>query len=370
LSDYHELTLEPAPNGSRTPPRTPPPVLGGAVLGGAPTLSRLRSLGSRLSRVPGLHRLAAQVRSVAEPAGALSFRRMPGIQRPRHETLSVLSANLWHDWPRFRDLAERLEDFARLVEQTQADLLLLQEVVRTPTLHAGAWLAERLGMSFVYSRSNGHRGGIGFEEGLAVLSRYPLGQPALNQLSQGSNPFVRRMALAVPVNIPSGERSESQILACSVHLGISRNENARQLTRLQSWIAGLAGGGPALVGGDFNTHETSPQMQLVRKKSDAQATPVQPHPPVQPNRGGEGWEAHDRRSKGWLDTFRHLHPDAEGTTHTLRWPWGGTLLRHRLDYIFLQPGSPEWQVLETRHLDAPGGPHSDHRAVLTRLKMI
>jgi endonuclease/exonuclease/phosphatase family metal-dependent hydrolase len=70
-----------------------------------------------------------------------------------------------------------------------------------------------------------------------------------------------------------------------------------------------------------------------------------------------------------LDTFRHLHPKADGTTHELRWPWGGLLRRHRLDYIFLRPGARGWRVLETCHLDAANGPHSDHRAVLTRLEI-
>ena len=69
----------------------------------------------------------------------------------------------------------------------------------------------------------------------------------------------------------------------------------------------------------------------------------------------------------WLDTFRHLHPQADGTTHELRWPWGGLLRRHRLDYIFLHPGDQQWRVLEACHVDAPSGPHSDHRAVLVRL---
>jgi len=249
-----------------------------------------------------------------------------------HQSLTVLSANLWHDWPRFRRLAERLEDFARLAENARADLLLLQEVANLPSLHAGVWLAERLGFSFVYSRSNGHRQAIGFEEGLAILSRYPLGSPVLYQLSRGSNPFWRRMALGVPVHAPGGD-----LMAFSIHLGISGKQNTEQIARLQSWVTWLTGDRPALVGGDFNAHETSRQIQNARRT--------------------------------WRDTFRQLHPQAEGTTHLLRWPWGGTLLRQRLDYIFLHPGHTDWAVLETRHLDSPGGPHSDHRAVLTRLQL-
>jgi endonuclease/exonuclease/phosphatase family metal-dependent hydrolase len=68
-----------------------------------------------------------------------------------------------------------------------------------------------------------------------------------------------------------------------------------------------------------------------------------------------------------VDTFRHLHPDADGTTHELNWPWGGRLRRHRLDYIFLSSQGQAWRAIEARHLVTPTEPHSDHRAVLARL---
>jgi hypothetical protein len=32
-----------------------------------------------------------------------------------------------------------------------------------------------------------------------------------------------------------------------------------------------------------------------------------------------------------------------------------------------QPPTLHWRVLEAGHVDAPGGQHSDHRAVLARL---
>jgi hypothetical protein len=35
------------------------------------------------------------------------------------------------------------------------------------------------------------------------------------------------------------------------------------------------------------------------------------------------------------DTFRLMHPDADGTTHELHNPWGRVIKRSRLDYIFL-----------------------------------
>ena len=288
----------------------------------------------RLLRLPGARRLQPLVRramSVAEPPGRLSVRTIPEKESGRScESLTFLSANLWHDWPRYRRIGERLENFARLVEKVRADVVLLQEVARTPDLFADEWLHQRLGMACVYSRANGHAGGIGFEEGLAVFSRFPLSSPRLQQLGLGRNPFVRRLALGAAISTPCGE-----LLTFSVHLGLRRRQNATQLAHLREWVAGVAGRTPALIAGDFNAPEASPQIGQARA--------------------------------AWLDTFRHLHPGADGATHELRWPWGGLIRRARLDYIFLHPGASPWRVIEARHLQAEGGPHSDHHAVLARL---
>ncbi|RME50842.1 MAG: endonuclease/exonuclease/phosphatase family protein [Caldilineae bacterium] len=293
-----------------------------------------RPLFRRLLRLPllrPLRPLARRAAAVAEPAASLTLQSQPA-RRAVHSarTLTVLSANLWHDWPRHRLLYRRLESLAELIEQEGVDVALLQEVARTPALRVDEWMSRRLGMAHVYSRANGHERAIGFEEGLAIRSRFPLHEPQLCHLGGSRNPFVRRMALAVTLHTPHGN-----LLAASVHLGLLRRHNVSQLRRLQAWSATVAAGQPMVIGGDFNAPEDSPQI--------AQA---------------QAW---------WQDTFRALHPHADGTTHELRWPWGGTLRRHRLDYLFLQGGGQAWRVLEARSVETPHLPHSDHRAVLVRL---
>ena len=254
----------------------------------------------------------------------------PAQARSRPGRLAVISANLWHDWPRFRRWPARLEALAQLVETERADVVLLQEVARTRALHSDEWLADRLEMHCLYGRANGHAGAIGFGEGVAVLSRFPLGQPRLHQFRSRANPFVRRVALGTIVATPDGPMA-----AVSLHLSLLPRDNARQLAALPGWVSRLAGAGPAVVGGDFNAPE---------------------------HRRGIG-----QARAFWLDTFRHLHPQAAGATHELRWPWGKTWRSQRLDYIFLQPGRQPWTVLEARHLETPGGRHSDHKAVVARL---
>lgn len=282
----------------------------------------------------GHHRLPEFVKvamSVAEPEGWVSLRSGPyPVPEEDCSVLTVLSANLWHDWPRFRDLEKRLESFAKLIESEQVDIILLQELARTPSLKADGWLAERLQMAYVYSRANGSQK-IGFEEGLGVFSRFPLKQlPHVRQMGHTCNPFVRRLALGVEVDTPCGE-----IMAFSTHLGLFHKQNAHQVRELHQWVNKLTSGRTAVIAGDFNAHEDTHQIKHIRSY--------------------------------WQDTFREIYQHGHAATHEIRWPWGGAFLSRRLDYIFLQPGQPSWQVIDVSHVDAPDGPHSDHRAVLARL---
>ena len=96
--------------------------------------------------------------------------------------LTVLSANLknpyFSSWRVDRSaLLARLEAFARLAEGAAADIVLCQEVGRGQALRVDEWLAGRLGLAAVYARANGGPR-LGREEGLAILSRYPLREHA------------------------------------------------------------------------------------------------------------------------------------------------------------------------------------------------
>ncbi len=279
-------------------------------------------------RLPGFAQAAI---SVAESAGRVSMRSEPqSLSFEECDKYTVLSANLWHDWPRFKDLERRMESFADLVQSERVDLILLQEVARTPAFKVDEHLAERLKMAYVYSRANGSQK-IGFEEGLGVFSRFPLKRlPYIRQMSQPHNPFSRRLALGVEVDTPCGE-----LLAFSVHLGLSQKQNAKQLREIHKWVDEISSGRSAIVAGDFNAHEHAHHIRNVR--------------------------AH------WRDAFREIHEHGHDPTYEIRWPWGGAFLSRRLDYIFLQPGIPQWKVLDVRHIDSHQGPHSDHRAVLAHL---
>lgn len=299
-----------------------------------PWFSCLRSIGRKLLRLPILKQLkpvATQAFSVAHPPTYFFGKHLPTKrEETQRNEITVLSANLWHDWPYYRRLKDRLESFASLVESKAADIVLLQEVARTAWMRADEWLADRLGMAYFYIRANGHQESIGFEEGLAILSRFPLNDPMVRQLGATTSPFTHRLALSACVETPFGG-----LRAFCVHLGLIKGHNARQVENLQEWVNVTTQEGSALIGGDFNAHETA--AQIVRAK------------------------------RSWLDTFRLLHPEKDGVTHELK-TLGRIFKRTRRDYLFLQPGKLCWEVLEAAHLKVPHIYLSDHQIVVARLK--
>jgi endonuclease/exonuclease/phosphatase family metal-dependent hydrolase len=241
-------------------------------------------------------------------------------------SLKVISANLCHPWPRLQRGEERLQQFLQLVQDHQADLLILQEVWGTRRYQVHAWLAERLAMNAVYVRTNGDYLQIGFEEGLAILSRYPLLPKGSKILRSSLHPFARRQALAATVKTPGGD-----LLAVSTHLSISPWCNRRQVQELIEWVEKQSS--HAIIGGDFNAPETASRIALLKQR--------------------------------WMDTLRHVHPvHADPTTHQIAVPFVGKL-RLRLDYLFLYQKEKLWQILnagkEARYS------FSDHAAVWTHL---
>ncbi len=245
--------------------------------------------------------------------------------------MTVLCANLWHDWPRGRRLAERLEAFAELVLHASVDLVLLQEVMRSSAVHADEHLSERLGMDCVYARAHGHRTLAGFEEGVAILSRLPLRAPRAVALGPRRGRLLRRLALAARVEVEG-----APLVVVTAHLALRHRRNTRQLRALETFVDEVAGSETALVGADLNAHETRPEIRSLLGR--------------------------------WRDLYRLAHPEGDATTFEWRGPLGRPAIRRRLDYLLLRPGAPDWRCVEIARTEAPGGGHSDHRALLARLE--
>jgi endonuclease/exonuclease/phosphatase family metal-dependent hydrolase len=139
------------------------------------------------------------------------------------------------------------------------------------------------------------------------------------------------VALGTQVETPGGK-----FWAFSTHLSLLRQVNEAQIAHLRSWITSTTGSAMAMIGGDFNAIESSPQMELIRQD--------------------------------WVDIYRHFHPRTDGSTFKVRMPWGGAIWRARLDYLFLQPGPKPCRIVDARHIEATPNHYSDHQSVIARLE--
>ena len=250
------------------------------------------------------------------------------------DSLIVVTVNLQNPYARLgrvdeaaeTRLADRMEGLAHLLETAAADVILCQEVGRGNGFRVDEWLAGRLGMSWVYTRANGDATRWDREEGLAILSRFPLSRPTATLLAGG---LWKRPALMVWVDMPLGE-----VAFYTAHLSLRPWRNRRQPEALRVWVEQTAGEHPAVIGGDFNATQTAPHIAAL--------------------------------SNGWIDAFRAVHPHAGGATHALRL-FGREVRRQRIDYLFLCPGSAEIRIVDCRPLGALPNNLSDHLPLAARL---
>lgn len=162
-------------------------------------------------------------------------------------TISALSLNL-HGTRDGHAILTALRDAGGF---ERADVMLFQEVVRPRQGGGGAVddVARVLGMQIAFARGFVLRSGE--EEGLAVLSRYPIVQSRVIVLQHNDLLWKsrRRVALAVTVETPAG-----QLRVYNLHLDTRVNLRARleQLRPVAEEAASAPG--PALVGGDLNTN--------------------------------------------------------------------------------------------------------------------
>ena len=254
--------------------------------------------------------------------------------------LRVLSLNMLHGFPRFERLDDRLGLIADEIQRLDPDIVCLQEV----PWHWGSAaqdLAERTGLNHLYMRANGNRWAIFFEEGEAILSRYPLRDTTATGLAPRAGLFEHRVALQATAVTPWGD-----LRVISTHL--THGDPAVNETQAASLIAfvnaSASGGAPAVVAGDFNAREESPQIQALQ-------------------------------AEGWIDTYRAAHPDNPGATcciDDLTDP--DQALDKRIDYIFVVPGDSPMNIVDSRVIlnqPAPSGDGwlwaSDHAGLLTML---
>jgi endonuclease/exonuclease/phosphatase family metal-dependent hydrolase len=217
------------------------------------------------------------------------------------DALRVMSLNVLHGYPGFERLSTRLALIADEIRRQDVDIVCLQEVPWTRRLGSGADVLSRLtGLNYLYLRANGNRRAILFEEGVAILSRYPLRDPTFVELEPRAGFFEHRVALHATAVTPWGD-----VDVFVTHLTNGDPEiNREQAASLMAFVAdGQAQ--VAVVTGDLNATEHSPQIRILDRE--------------------------------WVDAYRAVHPDDPGLTCCVDDLARGSAepLEKRIDYVFL-----------------------------------
>jgi endonuclease/exonuclease/phosphatase family metal-dependent hydrolase len=228
-------------------------------------------------------------------------------------TLNLLHAGPWSGWrPDTTSLDARLAMVTDELRALAPDVIAVQEASRTRRSGVVAKrLAEALGYQYVFEPATTRLTPItvlnrlivtllGFSEGPAVISRFPIASSEVYELPRCRNRLDPRIMLRADVRTPWGS-----VAVFNTHTTADPCQVERIAEILQD-----APRGPFLVTGDFNMSETNDTMQaLVR------------------------W-------RGLVDAFRAVHPDAPGPTVYQR-PWAPTsTVSRRVDFIFVG-GVPE-----------------------------
>jgi endonuclease/exonuclease/phosphatase family metal-dependent hydrolase len=215
--------------------------------------------------------------------------------------LRVVSLNMLHGFPSFKDLQLRLDLIATEIRRLDADVVLLQEVPWTiGTGNAAEVVAQKLGYNYLYYRANGNKNLIFFEEGEAILSRFPLKEAIFTELQPRAGLFESRVTLGAKAATPWGE-----VTFYVAHLTDKDPKvNAGQADDLSSFVEAHTSG-LAVVAGDFNAREDTPQIKQL--------------------------------ASVWTDTYRVAHPNDKGLTCCIDDLTAnpGEPLEERIDYIFL-----------------------------------
>jgi endonuclease/exonuclease/phosphatase family metal-dependent hydrolase len=256
--------------------------------------------------------------------------------------LRVMDLNMLHGFPDFKDLPARVELIAQEVHRLDADVLLLEEVPWTlKTGSVAESLAAELGYNYLSYRASGNKSLIFFEEGEAILSRFPLHDPRPTRLTPRVDLFEQRVALSAIASTPWGN-----LTLVVTHLtDKAPQKNLGQARSLLSFVESLPGD-LKVVAGDFNAAQASPQIRLV--------------------------------SGAWNDTFRLLHADEAGLTCCVYdlTAGPGEPLEKRIYYVFLAgSGSKSARVVSAQRVfDQPfpvsGGWQwaSDHIGLLVEMQ--
>lgn len=274
----------------------------------------------------------------------------------QHRRLKVLTLNL-HCYQETHQAA-KFTQIAKAIRDLDIDVVCLQEVAEPWNNGAGDWadhagqrLQKKLGAGYHLHTDWAHLGFDKYREGVALLSRFPLQNPASRYLSADHNIYSihARKAVFAQVNVPAF----GLLNVFSAHLSWWDGGFAEQFDTLRAWAAECHT--PAvlatLIGGDFNVPVGSAgyRHMLQTREFDDQFLKVLRRP-----------------------VFDAVFPTAPpaGVDDPAPANWSGLAHDGRIDYILLKTGSP-LRAVAARELFTPQdayGPVSDHVGYLVEFE--
>ena len=237
--------------------------------------------------------------------------------RPAPLTLRFVTFNLLHGGI-LSELSgddEGLEDRFRLAVEglraLDADVVGLQEASTGRRRgNVAARLAMALGYRYVHAPAATRPFGsehmrravasvLGFTEGPALLSRFPIARWHVYELPRCGRPFDVRVLVFAELETPAGRLS-----AFSAHT----SGDACHARAVAELVRANAGPLPAVVMGDFNAPDTSPGVQFLTREA------------------------------GFVDAFGLTNPATSGYTDGQDVEVARATASERIDYVFLVPG--------------------------------
>jgi endonuclease/exonuclease/phosphatase family metal-dependent hydrolase len=250
--------------------------------------------------------------------------------------LRVITYNLLHDGPTsgfFTNgtyLEERLDMVVREFKQLDADIIALQEASDSRR-HGNVpyRIAEALGLRLLYAPATDRIFHVplldktivaimGFKEGAAILSRWPIIASEVSELPRCRSRLEPRILLRADVESPWGP-----LRVFSTHT--ARGDDC-QMERVGEIVRNDRGAGPSILMGDFNTVETSKVLTILRDEA------------------------------GFVDAFRTANPNEPGPTVWQQIDAPEPTASRRVDFVFLSPGGTSKATSRSSRiiLDRPG----------------
>ncbi|HET6675727.1 MAG TPA: endonuclease/exonuclease/phosphatase family protein [Nitrospiraceae bacterium] len=238
-------------------------------------------------------------------------------EAPAYRPLRIVTLNVLHDGPTSgflnngTRLEERMDMVVRELRQLNPDIVALQEASQSRRHgDVAERVADELGLHKVFAPAtnrifhlplldNAVVGIMGFKEGAAILSRFPIVGSEVYDLPRCRSRFEPRILLRADLETPRGS-----LHVFSTHT--ARGDEC-QMERVGQVVREYRGPGHSILMGDFNTAETSKVLTILRDEA------------------------------GFVDAFRAANPSDPGATVWQRIHVEQPTVSRRVDFIFLVP---------------------------------